>query len=110
MGRSESTIVSGGGRGLINLRFQSSFPRAFDCLPALFLDYPEDGGNRGLRLVDPNLSARRHIQEDQRLRHRLCGNPKSRVNSLFAGRLLSDHLLYSECSQLNAEPGILLIQ
>lgn len=59
---------------LINLRFQGSL-RAFDCLPAHVLDCPEDVGNRVLRLVDPNLSARRHIPEDRNLHHRHYGNP-----------------------------------
>jgi len=77
VGQNQPSFRAGGGEELINLHFQGS-SRAFDCLPAHVLDYPEDVGNRVLRLVDPNLSARRHIPEDRNLHHCRCGNPKSR--------------------------------
>jgi hypothetical protein len=44
-------------------------------LSALILDYPEDVDKRVLRLIDPNLSARRHIPEERNLHQRRCGNP-----------------------------------
>jgi len=68
--------VGGGGGGglLIDLHFQGSL-QAFDCLHALVLVYLEELGNRVLRLVDPNLSARRHIPEDRNLHHCRCDNP-----------------------------------
>jgi hypothetical protein len=38
------------GTELTNLHFQGSL-QVSDCLPALVLDYPEDGGGRVLRLL-----------------------------------------------------------